>query len=81
MDWFITADKLKQSGIVVLDDLRMSSVSVLADFQRPCWLTRLLIKVDFSAFFLPRVLAVLLAGSSCVMYALGSNALIGDGLP
>jgi predicted O-methyltransferase YrrM len=39
LDWFFTADKLKQNGIVVLDDLQMSSVSMLGDFLRedPRW--------------------------------------------
>jgi predicted O-methyltransferase YrrM len=39
IDWFFTADKLKQNGIVVLDDLQMSSVSMLGDFLRedPRW--------------------------------------------
>jgi methyltransferase family protein len=39
IDWFFTADKLKQNGIVVLDDLQMTSVSMLGDFLRedPRW--------------------------------------------
>jgi predicted O-methyltransferase YrrM len=39
IDWFFTADKLKQNGIVVLDDLQMTSVSMLGDFLRedPHW--------------------------------------------
>jgi hypothetical protein len=39
VDWFFTADKLKQNGLMVLDDLEMSSVSMLADFLRedPRW--------------------------------------------
>jgi hypothetical protein len=39
IDWFFTADKLKLNGIVVLDDLQMSSVSMLGDFLReePRW--------------------------------------------
>jgi len=39
IDWFFTADKLKQNGLVVLDDLQMSSVSMLGDFLRedPRW--------------------------------------------
>jgi hypothetical protein len=39
IDWFFTAEKLKQNGIVVLDDLQMSSVSMLGDFLRedPRW--------------------------------------------
>jgi hypothetical protein len=40
IDWFFTADKLKRrNGIVVLDDLQMSSVSMLGDFLRedPRW--------------------------------------------
>jgi len=39
IDWFFTPDKLKQNGVVVLDDLQMSSVSMLGDFLRedPRW--------------------------------------------
>lgn len=39
LDWFFTADKLKQEGLMVLDDLQMSSVSMLGDFLRedPRW--------------------------------------------
>lgn len=39
LDWFYTADKLKQGGIVVLDDLQMSSVAILRDFilEDPRW--------------------------------------------
>lgn len=39
LDWFFTADKLKQDGLMVLDDLQMSSVSMLGDFLRedPRW--------------------------------------------
>jgi hypothetical protein len=39
IDWFFTADKLKKGGIVVLDDIEMSSVSILGDFllEDPCW--------------------------------------------
>lgn len=39
LDWFFTADKLKAGGLVVLDDLQMSSVSILGDFlsEDPRW--------------------------------------------
>ena len=39
IDWFFTADKLKQNGLLVLDDLQMSSVSMLVNFLRedPRW--------------------------------------------
>jgi len=39
IDWFFTAEKLKRNGIVVLDDLQMSSVSMLGDFlsEDPRW--------------------------------------------
>lgn len=39
LDWFFTADKLKLNGLVVLDDLQMSSVSMLGDFlcEDPRW--------------------------------------------
>jgi predicted O-methyltransferase YrrM len=39
VDWFYTADKLKRGGLLVLDDLQMSSVSVLGDFllEDPRW--------------------------------------------
>lgn len=39
LDWFYTADKLKQGGILVLDDLQMSSVAILRDFilEDPRW--------------------------------------------
>ena len=39
LDWFYTADRLKQGGIVVLDDLQMSSVAILRDFilEDPRW--------------------------------------------
>lgn len=39
IDWFYTADKLKQGGILVLDDLQMSSVAILRDFilEDPGW--------------------------------------------
>ncbi|HYL65395.1 MAG TPA: class I SAM-dependent methyltransferase [Candidatus Methylomirabilis sp.] len=39
LDWFFTADKLRQKGLMVLDDLQMSSVSMLGDFLRedPRW--------------------------------------------
>jgi len=39
IDWFYTADRLKQGGVLVLDDLEMPSVSVLKDFiaEDPRW--------------------------------------------
>jgi predicted O-methyltransferase YrrM len=39
IDWFYTADRLKQGGILVLDDLQMPSVSILKDFlaEDPRW--------------------------------------------
>ena len=39
IDWFYTADKLKEEGILILDDLQMSSVSILRDFilEDPRW--------------------------------------------
>jgi len=39
IDWFYTADKLRQGGILVLDDLEMSSVAILRDFmlEDPRW--------------------------------------------
>ena len=39
IDWFYTADHLKQNGILVLDDAEMPSVAMLGDFLRedPRW--------------------------------------------
>lgn len=39
LDWFFTADKIKVGGLVILDDLQMSSVSMLGDFlsEDPRW--------------------------------------------
>ena len=39
IDWFYTADKLQEEGILILDDLQMSSVSILRDFilEDPRW--------------------------------------------
>lgn len=39
IDWFYTADKLKVGGILILDDLQLSSVSILRDFilEDPRW--------------------------------------------
>ena len=39
IDWFYTADKLKDTGILILDDLQMWSVSILRDFivEDPHW--------------------------------------------
>jgi hypothetical protein len=39
LDWFYTADKLNEEGILILDDLQMVSVSILRDFllEDPHW--------------------------------------------
>ena len=39
LDWFFTADKLRQGGIMLIDDVQLRSVSTLADFMRadPGW--------------------------------------------
>jgi predicted O-methyltransferase YrrM len=39
IDWFYTADRLKEGGILVLDDVQMPSVSILKDFitEDPRW--------------------------------------------
>lgn len=39
LDWFYTADRLKQGGIMILDDAQMKSVGILVDFIRtdPRW--------------------------------------------
>jgi predicted O-methyltransferase YrrM len=39
IDWFYTADKLTEGGIVILDDAELSSVAVLKDFMQedPHW--------------------------------------------
>ena len=39
IDWFFTADKLKERGLLVLDDIEMSSVSILGEFlsEDPRW--------------------------------------------
>lgn len=39
IDWFYTADRLKQNGILVLDDLQIASVAILKDFilEDPRW--------------------------------------------
>ena len=34
VDWFYTADKLKQGGLMIIDDAEMKSVSVLVDFMK-----------------------------------------------
>jgi predicted O-methyltransferase YrrM len=34
VDWFYTADKLKQGGLMLIDDAEMKSVSVLVDFMQ-----------------------------------------------
>jgi hypothetical protein len=33
VDWFFTADRLKQGGLMLLDDAQMRSVAVLAEFM------------------------------------------------
>jgi len=39
IDWFYTAEMLRQGGILILDDIEMSSVAILKDFMRqdPNW--------------------------------------------
>jgi predicted O-methyltransferase YrrM len=39
IDWFYTADRLKQGGILVLDDIEMPSVAILKEFlvEDPRW--------------------------------------------
>ena len=39
LDWFYTADRLREGGIMILDDAQMKSVGVLSDFMRkdPRW--------------------------------------------
>jgi hypothetical protein len=39
IDWFYTADKLREGGILILDDAEMSSVAILKDFmyEDPHW--------------------------------------------
>ena len=34
IDWFFTADKLKEGGLMIIDDAEMRSVSILVDFMR-----------------------------------------------
>ena len=34
IDWFYTADKLKQGGLMIIDDIEMRSVSMLVDFMK-----------------------------------------------
>ena len=34
VDWFYTAEKLKQGGLMIIDDAAMKSVSVLVDFMK-----------------------------------------------
>ncbi|MEO5562359.1 MAG: class I SAM-dependent methyltransferase [Chitinophagaceae bacterium] len=34
IDWFFTADKLKQGGLMIIDDAEMKSVSILVDFMK-----------------------------------------------
>ncbi len=34
IDWFYTADKLKEGGIMLIDDAEMKSVSMLTDFMK-----------------------------------------------
>jgi hypothetical protein len=33
VDWFYTADRLKQGGLMIIDDAQMRSVGVLRDFM------------------------------------------------
>ena len=39
VDWFYTADRLKQGGLMIIDDAQMRSVGVLRDFMAadPAW--------------------------------------------
>ena len=39
VDWFYTADRLKQGGLMIIDDAQMRSVGVLRDFMvaDPAW--------------------------------------------
>jgi len=39
VDWFFTADRLRQGGVMVIDDAQMRSVAILAEFMRvdPGW--------------------------------------------
>ena len=39
VDWFYTADRLKQGGLMIIDDAQMRSVGVLRDFMTadPAW--------------------------------------------
>jgi hypothetical protein len=39
VDWFYTADRLKQDGLMIIDDAQMRSVGVLRDFMAtdPAW--------------------------------------------
>lgn len=46
LDWFYTADKLKENGLMIIDDAEMKSVSVLVDFMNAD--TRWQQVVDFS---------------------------------
>jgi predicted O-methyltransferase YrrM len=34
VDWFYTADKLRQGGLMLIDDAHMKSVSILVDFMK-----------------------------------------------
>jgi Methyltransferase domain len=46
VDWFYTADKLKQGGLMIIDDAEMRSVSILVDFMKVD--TGWLLVADFS---------------------------------
>jgi Methyltransferase domain len=46
VDWFYTADKLKQGGLMIIDDAAMRSVSILVDFMKVD--TGWLLVADFS---------------------------------
>ena len=39
VDWFFTADRLRQGGVMIIDDAQMRSVAVLAEFMKvdPGW--------------------------------------------
>ena len=34
VDWFFTADRLRQGGLMIIDDVQLQSVSILGDFMR-----------------------------------------------
>lgn len=39
IDWFFTADRLRRGGLMIIDDVRLRSVAILAEFMRidPSW--------------------------------------------